>query len=510
MPEGFQPSPAFGEKAPEPQEPNSGLSDYAFGKVPPQAKDLEVAVLGALMLDKNALSKVVDFLRPDSFYVDAHGIIYKSIQKLFEESQPIDILTVTQKLRNDGNLDKVGGAYYVSELANKVTSSAHVEYHSRIIAQKYIERSLIAMSTEIIKDAYTDTTDVFNLLDTAQSHLFEIMEQNLRRGYASVSDILHATLDDIQRAREDQRELTGVPSGIIALDRETNGWQPSDLIIVAGRPAMGKTSFVLSIARNAAVDHGHNVAIFSLEMSNKQLVSRLISSEAEIEMKKLRTGDLEGHEWQQLISKSEKLSSAGIYIDDTPALNVFELRAKCRRLKMQQDIGMIVVDYLQLMEGPPSKNKGNREQEISTISRSLKALAKELDVPVIALSQLSRAVEVRGGTKRPMLSDLRESGAIEQDADQVLFLYRPEYYGYNENEEGQDVRGLAEVIISKNRNGSVGSVWTRFIDKFTRFENASEMDMSAKPENSGPQLSGESNFKYLGSRMNESDEGDSF
>lgn len=394
------------------QRPTSGndnLSNYVFGKVQPQAIPLEEAVLGALMLDRDALPMVMDALRPESFYLEAHQHIYRAIIRLFERSNPVDLLTVTEELRSGGDLDKVGGPYYLVELSNRVASAANIEYHARIIAQKHIQRELISVSTKTIKNAYEDTTDVFDLLDDAEKGLFAITQNNLSRSYESMGTLSSKVLKMIEEVSQKSDGLTGVPTGFTDLDRLTSGWQPSDLIIVAARPGMGKTSFVLAVALNAARDFNKGVALFSLEMASTQLVQRLISMEAEISGSKMRNGKLEDYEWQQLQSTVEKLNSVPIFIDDTPAINIFELRAKCRRLKQQHDIQLVIIDYLQLMTGGGESTKnGNREQEISSISRALKSLAKELSVPVIALSQLSRAVETRGGSKRPQLSDLRE------------------------------------------------------------------------------------------------------
>ncbi len=384
------------------------LSDYVFGKVQPQAVDLESAVLGALMLDKDALPIVLDILRPESFYTDAHQLIYQAILRLFEKSHPVDLLTVTEELKKSGDIDTVGGAYYLVELTGRVGSSANIEFHARIVTQKHIQRELIKVSTQIIRDAYEDTTDVFTLLDEAEQGLFAVTQNNLSRQYESMGELASKTLKILEALKDKEDGLTGVPTGFTDLDRLTSGLQSSDLIILAARPGMGKTSFVLSLARNAAMDFNKGVAIFSLEMASTQLVQRLISLEAEISGSKLRSGKLEEYEWQQLHSTIEKMSEIPIYIDDTPGINIFELRAKCRRLKMQHDIQMVIIDYLQLMSGTSGNKNTNREQEISQISRALKGLAKELKVPVIALSQLSRAVEVRGGSKRPQLSDLRE------------------------------------------------------------------------------------------------------
>lgn len=436
-----------------------------LGKLPPQAIDVEEAVLGALMLEKNALNTVIDVLRPESFYKDAHQKIFGAIHHLFHNAQPIDILTVTQQLKKNGELDLVGGPYYISQLTNRVASAANIEFHARIILQKHIQRELIRISTEIVKDAYEETTDVLNLLDKAEKNLFAIAEGNLRKQYDSMQGLISKAIKEFENAASMPEGLSGVPSGFTELDRVTAGWQKSDLIIAAARPGMGKTAFVLSLARNAAVRFNKPVAFFSCEMSSLQLVNRLISSETEISSEKLRKGDLTEAEWQQLNSKIRPLENAPIYIDDTPALTVFELRAKCRRLVAERKVELIIIDYLQLMQVGDGK-AGNREQEISTISRSLKAIAKELSVPIICLSQLSRDVEKRGGTKKPQLSDLRESGAIEQDADMVLFIYRPEYYD-QETENGTP--GLAEIIVAKNRSGSLRSVNLRFIGHLTKF-----------------------------------------
>lgn len=386
-----------------------GLSNYVFGKVQPQALPLEEAVLGALMLDREALPVVMDILRPESFYHEAHQHVYRAIIRLFERSNPVDILTVTEELRKTGELDKVGGSYYLVELTNRVASAANIEYHARIIAQKHIQRELIRVSTNTIRDAYEDTTDVFTLLDEAEKGLFGITQNNLSRTFESMGSLSSRVLKQVEELSQKTDGLTGVPTGFTDLDRLTSGWQPSDLIILAARPGMGKTSCVLAMALNAARDFNKGVALFSLEMASTQLVQRLISMEAEIPGSKMRNGKLEDYEWQQLQTTVERLSSVPIFIDDTPGINIFELRAKCRRLKMQHDIQLVIIDYLQLMTGASENNRNaNREQEIAGISRALKNMAKELSVPVIALSQLSRAVEVRGGSKRPQLSDLRE------------------------------------------------------------------------------------------------------
>lgn len=448
-----------------------------LGKIPPQAIEIEEAVLGALMLEKDALTEVLDLLTPDVFYKEEHKLIYEAIEALFQNSKPVDILTVTSQLRQSGNLETVGGPYFISELTNRVGSSANIEYHARILVEKYILRELIRVSAEIQTNAYDETSDVFTLLDDAEQGLFNISQGNLKGDFEPMKNLIKKSLTEIEEISKNLEKggLSGVPTGYEDLDRITSGWQNSDLIILAARPGMGKTSFVLSMGRNAAVDYGKSVAIFSLEMSSLQLVNRLLSAEAELDAMKLRTGDLEDYEWTQLHTKIDKLSEAKLFIDDTPGINVFDLRAKCRRLKSMHDIDLVIIDYLQLMNAHKDQRKNvNREQEISTISRSLKALAKELQIPVIALSQLSREVEKRGSTKKPILSDLRESGSIEQDADQVLFIYRPEYYDLDEDEHGNPTKGLAEIIIAKNRHGAVNTVKLKFISKYARFVNYDE------------------------------------
>lgn len=442
-----------------------------FGKIPPQALDLERAVLGAMMLEKNAVTDTIDILRRESFYDPRHQYIFGAIQELFGTSQPIDILTVTELLKKRGELTAVGGAAYISKLTSRVASSAHVEYHARIISELHIKRELIRMSGEVMRDAFDDTNDVFDVLNKAEGDLFKIAENNMGRAVNVMQNVVREAIEEIERASQNSDGISGVPTGFFELDKITAGWQRSDMIVIAARPAMGKTAFVLSMARNTAVDHNMGVAVFSLEMSSVQLVKRLIASEARLPAEKLRKGDLRDDEFQQLHSRITKLSTAPIYIDDTPGISIFDLRAKCRRLKMQYDIQLVIIDYLQLMTAGSSKGGGNREQEISQISRSIKEIAKELNVPIIALSQLSRSVEQRGGDKRPVLSDLRESGAIEQDADIVSFIYRPEYYGFLQDENGNSNAGVGEIIIAKHRNGALENIRLRFIKEFARFDN---------------------------------------
>lgn len=444
------------------------------GKLPPQALELEEAVLGAMMIDKKGVDEVIDILQPEAFYKDAHKYIFEAIFQLFTDSQPVDLLTVSAQLRKSGKLEIAGGDYYLIQLTQKISSSAHIEFHSRIILQKFIQRSLIKISSEIIEDSYDESTDVFDLLDKAESKLYDITQGNIKRSSETAQSLVIQAKKRIEEIAG-KEGLSGVATGFDSLDKVTSGWQPSDLIIIAARPGMGKTAFVLSMARNVAIEYGHPVALFSLEMSSVQLITRLISSETGLSSEKLRTGKLEKHEWEQLSIKVKNLEKAPLFIDDTPSLSIFDLRAKSRRLASQHGIKLIIVDYLQLMTagGNNGKGSGNREQEISTISRNLKALAKELGVPVIALSQLSRAVETRPGHKRPLLSDLRESGAIEQDADIVSFIYRPEYYKLDEwDDEGNSpTQGQAEFIIAKHRNGSLENVKLKFIGSLGKFEN---------------------------------------
>jgi replicative DNA helicase len=476
-----------------------------FGKLPPQAIDLEEAILGALMLEKDALTKVIDILHPDSFYKDAHRIIFHAIRRLFERSEPIDILTVTNELKKSGELDIIGGPYYITQLTNRVASAANIEYHSRIILQKHIQRELIRISSDTIKDAFEDTSDVFQLLDRAEKNLFEITKGNINRSFQDMGVMVSEAYRQIEAARLHGTGITGVQSGFTDLDRITSGWQKSDLIVLAARPGMGKTAFVLSLARNAAIGFNRPVAFFSLEMSSVQLVQRMISSETGIPSDKLRKGTLDNSEWHKLVSMTGKLSQAPVYIDDTPSLSVFDLRSKCRRLKSMHNIELIVIDYLQLMRSDVDSKNGNREQEISNISRSLKAIAKELDVPIIALSQLSRAVESRGGSKRPLLSDLRESGAIEQDADMVMFIYRPEYYGMEFDEDNNSTKGIAEIIISKHRNGALDSVKLKFINTLAKFTDL-DFNELAHDAPAGSVTDYPNNRIIVGSRMNDMQE----
>ena len=457
--------------------PNPAVINLQQGRIPPQALELEEAVLGAMLIDKKGVDEVIDILQPDAFYKTAHQKIFEAIFQLFQDSQPVDLLTVSSELRKKGKLETIGGEFYLVQLSQRVASSAHIEFHARIILQKFIQRSLIKISNEIIESSYKESTDVFDLLDEAESKLYDITQGNIKKSSESAQSLVIEAKKRIEEISK-RDGLSGVSTGFEKLDKLTSGWQPSDLIIIASRPGMGKTALTLSMARNIAVTKQIPVAFFSLEMSSVQLITRLISAETGLSSEKLRTGKLADHEWQQLNVKVTDLEKAPLFIDDTPSLSIFDLRAKARRLSSQHGIKLIVVDYLQLMTAGTSIKSGNREQEISTISRNLKALAKELNIPVIALSQLSRAVETRGGTKRPMLSDLRESGAIEQDADIVSFIYRPEYYNIDEwdDDERSPSEGQAELIVAKHRNGGLDNIRLKFIGHLGKFEDLDSFD----------------------------------
>ncbi len=446
----------------------------AAGNVPPQAVELEEAVLGALMLEKDSIIAVQEYVTPEAFYTEEHRLIYKAINELSMELKPIDLFTVTERLKSRKELKKVGGAAYLAQLTQKVGSAANVEFHAKIIAQKYVQRELIRSATEIQKRSYDESTDVTELIGFAEGEIFKVSEGHVKRSVQSSKDILARALAQIEEASKNTNSYNGVPSGFMAIDRVTLGWQLSDLIIIAARPSMGKTAFVLSMARNMAVDYEQGVAFFSLEMSAVQLMMRLIIAETGLSGTDVKSGRLSPEQWRHLESATRPLSAAPLFIDDTPALSVFEFRSKARRLKIHNDIKIIIIDYLQLMTGNTDVKNGNREQEVAFISRTLKAIAKELNVPIIALSQLSRQTEMRGGSKRPQLSDLRESGAIEQDADIVAFIHRPEYYGIHQDENGMPTDGMAEIIIAKHRNGAVCDVNLRFIKEQARFLDVDE------------------------------------
>ena len=445
------------------------------GRLQPQARELEEAILGALMLEKDAYSVISDILRPESFYDKIHEIIFSAIQDLAVQQKPIDMLTVVEQLRKRGELDLVGGPFYIAQLSSKVVSTAHLEYHSRIIAQKFLARELITFSSHIASKAFDETNDVDDLMQEAEGQLFEISQRNVKKDVTQINPIIKEAIELMQIAGQRTDGLSGLQTGFKVLDKITSGWQNSDLVIIAARPAMGKTAFVLSMAKNMAVNFNIPVALFSLEMANVQLVNRLIVNVCQIPGSKIKTGQLAPYEWEQLDYKIKELFDAPIYVDDTPSLSVFELRTKARRLVREHGVKCIIIDYLQLMNAS-GMSFGSREQEVSTISRSLKGLAKELNIPIIALSQLNRGVESRVGNegKRPQLSDLRESGAIEQDADMVCFIHRPEYYKIFVDEKGNDLTGKAEIIIAKHRNGATGDVLLSFKNEYARFQNIDE------------------------------------
>ena len=443
-----------------------------YGHLQPQAIDIEEAVLGALMIEKDAYSVVSEILRAESFYDRRHQLLYKAITALAMRQQPVDILTVAEQLRSTGELEEAGGPFYITQLSGKVASSAHIEYHARIIAQKYLARELITYSSNIQTKAFDETQDVDDLMQEAEGRLFELSQKNMKKDYTQINPVIQQAYEMLQKAAARTDGLSGLESGFHKLDKMTSGWQDSDLIIIAARPAMGKTAFVLSMAKNMAVNARIPVALFSLEMSNVQLVNRMIVNVCEIPGEKIKSGQLAPYEWGQLDYKIKELYDAPLYVDDTPSLSVFELRTKARRLVREHGVKIIIIDYLQLMNAS-GMSFGSRQEEVSTISRSLKGLAKELNIPIIALSQLNRGVESREGIegKRPQLSDLRESGAIEQDADMVCFIHRPEYYKIYSDDKGNDLRGMAEIIIAKHRNGAVGDVLLRFKGEYARFQN---------------------------------------
>jgi len=445
-----------------------------LGKVQPQAIDIECAVLGAIMLEKDAFSKVSEKLTSDTFYDNKNQIVYKAIVELALDQRPIDILTVAQQLKADGTIDQVGGPYYLAQLTAGIGSASHVEYHASIIAHKYLQRQLITYAGTIEAMAFDETCDVEETMQKAEADLFKLSQKNMSDSCIQIDPVIDESMKKIQEAANRDDGLSGLPTGFYDLDKITSGWQNTDLIIVAARPAMGKTAFALSMIKNMGVDYNIPVGIFSLEMSKLQLVNRLVQNVCEITGDKIKSGRLDTQEFFNLSRDISNLRGAPIYVDDTSGLSIFDLRSKARRLVHDHGVKCIMIDYLQLMTASGA-NFGSREQEVSTISRSLKGLAKELNIPIIALSQLNRGVESRQGDgKRPQLSDLRESGAIEQDADMVCFIHRPEYYKIYEDEKGNDLRGLAEIIIAKHRNGAVGDVRLKFKGEFTRFANIDE------------------------------------
>ena len=479
---------------PRHRKPSAGI-DTTYSHLQPQATDIERAVIGALMIDKDAFSLISEFVRPETFYEPRNQKIYQAIQNLNMSERPVDIMTVTEQLKAEGTIDDVGGPSYLLEISDRVASSANVEYHAHILAQKHLARQLIQFASRVEEKAFDDTVDVDLLMQEAEGSLFEISQKNMKQDYTQIDPIIQQAIDILQKASADPSGLTGIPTGYTKLDEMTSGWQKSDLVIIAGRPAMGKTSFALSLAKNIAVDEHVPIAFFSLEMNNVQLVNRLISNTCEIAGGKMLNGQLSPDEWDRLDKHLPKLTGSPVYIDDTPGLSVFELRTKARRLVREKGVKIIMIDYLQLMNANGMKF-GSRQEEVSTISRSLKGLAKELDIPILALSQLNRTVENREGLegKRPQLSDLRESGAIEQDADMVLFVHRPEYYHIYQDEKGNDLHGMAQVIIAKHRKGATGDVLLTFKGEFTSFRN---------PEESYNTASG--GGEIIGSKMNGGD-----
>ncbi|MBW4770136.1 replicative DNA helicase [Prevotella jejuni] len=472
--------------------------DTTFGHLQPQATDIEKVVLGALMIDKDAFLVVSEIIKPETFYESRHEKIYEAVQSLNLQEKPVDIMTVVEELRHRGTLEEVGGAAYIVELSSNVASSAHIEYHAHILAQKFLARQLIQFASMIETDAFDETVDVDELMQKAEGTLFEISQKNMLQDYVQIDTIVEQAHQLLLKAAGSKDKLTGIPSGFHDLDKITAGWQASDLVIIAGRPAMGKTSFALSIAKNIAIDYRQPIAFFSLEMNNVQLVNRLISNVCSIPGNKILNGQLTPDEWERFDSNIRKMQGAPIYIDDTPGLSIFELRTKARRLVREHNIKVLMIDYLQLMNANGMRFN-SRQEEVSTISRSLKGLAKELDIPILALSQLSRAVEQRDPKegRRPQLSDLRESGAIEQDADMVLFVHRPEYYHILQDDHGNDLHGMAQIIIAKHRKGATGDVLLNFRGEYTRFANPEDLDMAAPLPNDP--LGGE----IIGSKMND-------
>lgn len=474
---------------------SSTTIDTSYGHLQPQALDVERLVLGALMIDKDAFSVVSEFLKPQTFYEPRNQKIYQAIQTLNVDEHPVDISTVIEELKREGTLDDIGGPSYVLQLSHDVASSAHIEYHAHILAQKFLARQLISYAGNIETKAFDESIDVNELMQEAEGSLFELSQNNMKKDYVQVDPVINKAIEMLQKAAETAGGLTGVPTGYTKLDEKTSGWQKSDLVIIAGRPAMGKTSFALSLAKNIAVDYKYPIAFFSLEMSNVQLVNRLISNVCSISGSKMLNGQLSHDEWERLDKDIRKLQGSPIYIDDTPGLSIFELRTKARRLVREKGVKIIMIDYLQLMNANGMRF-GSRQEEVAKISQSLKGLAKELDIPILALSQLNRTVEGREGVegKRPQLSDLRESGAIEQDADMVMFVHRPEYYHIFQDDKGRDLHGMAQIIIAKHRKGATGDVLLTFKGEFTRFQN---------PENeNGPEPQGP-NGEIIGSRMND-------
>ncbi len=434
--------------------------------VQPHSEEAELAVLGSMLSSKEAMNQSMQWLEPKDFYKDAHMKIFSAMQKLSDRAEPIDTLSVSEHLKKNNDLDTVGGIYFLTGLVEMVPTAAHIKRYAMIVKEKALLRNLISLSHKIAKEAYDDSLDVSEILEKSEQSMFEITQNQMKGGFKQINEGIISALNDLEEKRKKDSVVTGVPSGLLDLDELTSGFQKGELVIIAGRPSMGKTALALSMIRNAALEADMGIGMFSLEMGNQSLAMRLLCAEARVNMHFVRTGKLPSKLWKNLGLAAGELEEAPIYLDDTPAITVRELRAKARRLVSKNKIDMIVVDYLQLMQGP--RGVENRQQEISVISRSLKALAKEIDVPVVALSQLSRAVEQRQD-RRPQLSDLRESGAIEQDADVVIFLYRPWVYSGEDEDEGK-----AEIIVSKQRNGPTGKVEATFIKQYARFENLSK------------------------------------
>lgn len=440
------------------------------GIKPPQATDIEEAVLGTLLIEQDAIAEVMDELNPDCFYKEAHRKIFKAMSSLAANHDPVDTYTVANELAKTGDLEEIGGASYLSSLSLKIGAAAHLDYHTKVLLQKFIQREMISISIGMQKDALNDEMPVDDLLNTTQQKLFNLSDKNMKRDTQVAQDVINEVIEDLQEVQNRTDGLSGVASGYTGIDSYTLGWQPSDLVIIAARPSMGKTAFVLTMARNMAVEYHTPVAFFSLEMSSKQLMKRLMISETGLVSEKIKGGvKMSMEDWDVLNERITRLSSSPLYIDDTPSLSIFEFRSKARKLVANHGVKAIIIDYLQLMVGPPEL-RGMREQEVSAISRSLKAIAKDLQVPIIALSQLSRAVETRGGAKIPQLSDLRESGAIEQDADIVMFIHRPGYYGVEDPAQ----KDIANIIIAKHRNGAVGEVEMKFRNSEVRFVDATD------------------------------------
>ncbi len=452
-------------------------------RLPPQAVEAEQSVLGSMLLSKEAIGKAVELLDESCFYRVEHQQIFQAIVGLYDANKPVDLITLTQELKKRRKLKEIGGRVYLMGLLESTPTAANLEYYARIVLEKATLRKLADVSTGIVTECYQPQVEADSLLDKAEQQIFNLSESRMRGGFVHIGEILPHTFEAIEEFHKREGFVTGIPSGFKELDSLTSGFQKSDLVIIAGRPSMGKTALSLSIAQYVAIKEKLPVAIFSLEMSKSQLVQRMLCSEARVDSHLLRTGRLPNRDWPRLSIAVGPLSEAPLFIDDTPAIGVLEMRAKARRLKSSQNIGMVILDYLQLMQGP--KGAENRQQEISTICRSLKGLAKELDVPVVALSQLSRQVEVRGKEHRPQLSDLRESGAIEQDADLVLFIYRPEVYGILQDRKGNPLQGIAEIIIGKQRNGPTGSVKLAFIDEYAKFENPAFVEEESTVEEEG-------------------------